>query len=95
MERSHIPRTVEKALEMLHATNNLPEDNGTHLPGDVRILLRPRHKRRSGHDPENELAVIEHAFRSGLIKPRKIAKRTGKKVAVIGSGPAGLSARTS
>ena len=41
---------------------------------------------------ENELAVIEYGFKHGLIKPRIPKKRTGKKVAVIGSGPAGLSA---
>jgi glutamate synthase (NADPH/NADH) small chain len=40
---------------------------------------------------ENELDIIEHAFKAGFIKPEPPAKRTGKKVAVIGSGPAGLS----
>ncbi|MDR0552353.1 MAG: glutamate synthase subunit beta, partial [Spirochaetaceae bacterium] len=41
---------------------------------------------------QNELAVVEHAFESGLVVPRPPAKRNGKKAAVIGSGPAGLSA---
>ena len=82
----------EKALEMLHATNNLPEITGRICPApcEYSCVLG------INDDPvtirENELAVIEHAFRSGLVKPRKNAKRTGKKVAVIGSGPAGLSA---
>jgi glutamate synthase (NADPH/NADH) small chain len=40
---------------------------------------------------ENELDIIEHAFETGYIKPEPPAGRTGKKVAVIGSGPAGLS----
>jgi glutamate synthase (NADPH/NADH) small chain len=40
----------------------------------------------------NEKAVIEYAFENGLVKAEKPAIRTGKKVAVIGSGPAGLSA---
>jgi glutamate synthase (NADPH/NADH) small chain len=40
---------------------------------------------------ENELSIIEHAFRTGSIKPKPPGKRTGKKVAVMGSGPAGLS----
>lgn len=41
---------------------------------------------------QNELAVIEKAFKMGLVKPRPPKKRNGKKVAVIGGGPAGLSA---
>lgn len=40
---------------------------------------------------ENELFVIENAFRNGLMKPEKPAVRTDKKVAVVGSGPAGLT----
>ena len=41
---------------------------------------------------ENEKTVIEYAYANGLVKPDKPAVRTGKKVAVIGSGPSGLSA---
>ena len=41
---------------------------------------------------ENEKAVIEYAFENGLVKEEKPLSRTGKKVAVIGSGPAGLAA---
>jgi glutamate synthase (NADPH/NADH) small chain len=41
---------------------------------------------------QNELAVIEKAFESGLVIPRPPARRNGKKVAVVGAGPAGLSA---
>ncbi|MCR5401702.1 MAG: NAD-binding protein, partial [Treponema sp.] len=40
---------------------------------------------------DNELYIIEHAFSSGYMKPTPPAKRSGKKVAVIGSGPAGLA----
>jgi glutamate synthase (NADPH/NADH) small chain len=40
---------------------------------------------------ENELAVIEHAFTHGLVRPRPPKRRTGKSVAIVGSGPAGLS----
>jgi glutamate synthase (NADPH/NADH) small chain len=40
---------------------------------------------------ENELAIVEQAFKSNYIKPRLPKKRSGKKVAVIGSGPAGLA----
>ncbi|MDR2521980.1 MAG: glutamate synthase subunit beta [Spirochaetaceae bacterium] len=41
---------------------------------------------------QNELAVIERAFERGLVTPRLPARRNGKKAAVVGSGPAGLSA---
>lgn len=41
---------------------------------------------------ENEKAVIEYAFRNGLVKEEKPSVRTGKKVAVVGSGPSGLAA---
>jgi glutamate synthase (NADPH/NADH) small chain len=40
---------------------------------------------------ENELAIVEEGFKHGLIRARSIKNRTGKKVAVVGSGPAGLS----
>jgi len=81
----------KKAVESLHATNNLPEITGRLCPAlcefscvlginDDPITIR-----------ENELAIIEHAFREGWIKPEPPKKRTGKKVAVIGSGPAGLA----
>ena len=41
---------------------------------------------------ENELAIIEAGFASGTIRPRPPKVRTGKRVAVVGSGPAGLAA---
>ncbi|MDR2803997.1 MAG: glutamate synthase subunit beta [Treponema sp.] len=41
---------------------------------------------------QNELAVIEKAFEAGLVKPRPPKKRNGKRVAIVGGGPAGLSA---
>ena len=44
---------------------------------------------------ENELAIIEYAFNQGWIQPRPPAVRSGKRVAVIGSGPAGLAAASS
>jgi len=81
----------QRAYEMLRQTNNLPEVTGRVCPAlceyscvlglnDNAVTIR-----------ENELAVIEHAFAQGLITARRPEKRTGKKVAVIGSGPAGLA----
>ena len=81
----------EKAFSLLRATNNLPEITGRICPAlcEYACVLG------INDDPvtirENELAIIEHAFNKGLIKPRLPGKRTGKKIAVVGSGPAGLS----
>lgn len=81
----------EKARELLSSTNNLPEITGRVCPAlcEYSCVLG------INDDPvtirENELAVIEHAFESGTIRPRPPKRRTGKTVAVIGSGPAGLS----
>jgi glutamate synthase (NADPH/NADH) small chain len=82
----------DRALELLRASNNLPEITGRLCPAlceyacvlgvnDDAVTIR-----------ENELSIIEHAYKEGLIKSRPPKKRTGKKVAVIGSGPAGLAA---
>ena len=81
----------KKALELLDATNNLPEVTGRICPAlcEYACVLG------INNDPitirENELAIIEDGFRRGFIKARPPKRRTGKKVAVIGSGPAGLS----
>ena len=81
----------KQAFKLLDATNNLPEITGRVCPGlcEYACVLG------LNDDPvtirENELDAIEEAFKEGLIKPRKINIRTGKKVAVVGSGPAGLS----
>ena len=82
----------EKAIEMLDATNNLPEITGRICPAPCEYAC----VLGINDDPvtirENELAIIEHAFKNGFIKPLPPKRRIGKKVAVIGSGPAGLSA---
>jgi glutamate synthase (NADPH) small chain len=80
-----------KAFQLLDATNNLPEVTGRICPAlcEYACVLG------INDDPvtvrDNELAIIEYAFKNGLIKPNPPAKRTGKKIAVVGSGPAGLS----
>ena len=81
----------QEASEILHRTNEFPEFTG-------RICPAPCEKScvLSIHDEavtirENEASIIERAFENGLIVPRPPKKRTGKNVAVIGSGPAGLT----
>jgi glutamate synthase (NADPH/NADH) small chain len=77
---------------MLYASNNWPELTGRLCPAPCEFAC----VLGINDDPvtirENELAIIEYGFKSGFIKPNPPKKRTGKTVAVIGSGPAGLSA---
>lgn len=81
----------EKALELLYATNNLPEITGRICPATCEYAC----VLGINDDPvtirENELAIIEHAYKAGLVKPRIPKKRTGKSIAIVGSGPAGLA----
>lgn len=81
----------KEAIEVLHMTNNFPEFTGRICPAPcekgcvLNIHGEPVTIR------ENESATIEKAFALGYVKPNPPKVRTGKKVAVIGSGPAGLS----
>ncbi len=81
----------EKAARLLESTNNLPEITGRICPAvcEYACVLG------INDDPvtcrENELGITEYAFAHGFIQPQPPLKRSGKKVAVIGSGPAGLS----
>lgn len=81
----------DKAYQSLAATNNFPEITGRICPAlcEYSCVLG------INDDPvtirENELAIIEHAFGAGWVKPRTIKYRTGKRIAVIGSGPSGLA----
>lgn len=82
----------EKAYKVLQATNNFPEITGRICPALCEYGCVLGYNDDSVTVKENELSIIEQAFKSNYIKPRPPKKRTGKKVAVIGSGPAGLAA---
>lgn len=80
-----------EAYERLRATNNFPEFTGRVCPAPcesacVLGLIEP-----AVTIEQIEWAIIERAFREGWVKPEPPARRTGKRVAVIGSGPAGLA----
>jgi glutamate synthase (NADPH/NADH) small chain len=81
-----------EAIDRLHATNNFPEWTGRLCPAPCEgaCVLG------INDDPvtikQIEVGVIEHAFEAGWVEPAPPAVRTGKKVAVVGSGPAGLAA---
>ena len=82
----------ERAFELLDATNNMPEITGRICPAHCEFAC----VLEINDDPvtirENELAVIERAFKKGWVVPRPPSRRTGFEVAVVGSGPAGPSA---
>ncbi len=81
----------KKALGLLGATNNLPEITGRLCPATCESACVLGINDEPVTIRENELSIIENGFGSNLIKPRPPKKRTGKSVAVIGSGPAGLA----
>jgi glutamate synthase (NADPH/NADH) small chain len=81
----------EKAWQLLEATNNFPEITGRLCPATCEYACVLGINDDAVTIRENELAIIEHAFKRGLIRPRLPKKRTGKSIAVVGSGPAGLS----
>jgi glutamate synthase (NADPH/NADH) small chain len=80
------------AIDRLHATNNFPEFTGRLCPApcEAACVLG------INNDPvtikQVELTIIEHAWEQGWVKPEPARLKTGKRVAVVGSGPAGLAA---
>ena len=81
----------QRAIETLHSTNNFPEFTGRVCPApcEEACVLR------INEDPVGiksiEHAIVDKAWEEGWIKPQPAQHQTGKKVAVVGSGPAGLA----
>jgi glutamate synthase (NADPH) small chain len=84
----------KRASDILHSTNDFPEFTGRICPAPCEKSCTLNLHEAPVTIRENECATVERAFADGFIKPKNITVRTGKKVAVIGSGPAGLSAAT-
>jgi glutamate synthase (NADPH/NADH) small chain len=80
------------ASERLHATNNFPEFTGRICPALCEHACVLNLNQEPVTIRENEVAITERAFAEGYIKPVPPKRRTGKSVAVIGSGPAGMAA---
>jgi len=82
----------EEAAERLHATNNFPEFTGRICPAPCEASCTLS----VNSDPVTiemiEKQIVEHAWKEGWVKPQPAKVKTEKKVAVIGSGPAGLAA---
>ncbi len=82
----------QRAIETLHSTNNFPEFTGRICPAPceeacvLRIIEDPVGIKSIEH------AIIDKAWEEGWVKPLPALAKTGKRVAVVGSGPAGLAA---
>lgn len=82
----------QEALTRLHKTNNFPEFTGRVCPAPCEGSCVLGLNNPAVTIKNIEQAIVDKGFEQGWIQPTKIAYRTGKKVAIIGSGPAGLAA---
>ena len=80
------------AIERLHKTNNFPEWTGRLCPAPCEGSCVLAINRDAVTIKSIEMQIVERAFEEGWIRPEPPAARTGKTVAVVGSGPAGLAA---
>ena len=79
------------ALERLLKTNNFPEFTGRVCPALCEAACTCGLHGEPVTVRDNELGIIEDAWERGLMKPRPPKNRTGKRIAVVGSGPSGLA----
>jgi glutamate synthase (NADPH/NADH) small chain len=82
----------EEASRNLHSTNNFPEFTGRVCPAPCEASCTLNLEDTPVTIKTIECAIVDRAWESGWIKPESYRDKTGKKVAVIGSGPAGLAA---
>jgi glutamate synthase (NADPH/NADH) small chain len=80
------------AIDQLHATNDFPEFTGRICPAPCEAACVLAINDDAVAIKSVEVAIAERAFGEGWITPRETAPRTGRRVAVVGSGPAGLAA---
>lgn len=79
------------ALEVLHSTNNFPEFTGRVCPAPCEAACTLNIQDSPVTIKSIECAIVDRGWQEGWITPQPAAKRTGKSVAVVGSGPAGLA----
>jgi glutamate synthase (NADPH/NADH) small chain len=82
----------KEAIRALHSTNNFPEFTGRVCPAPCEAACVLGISSPPVTIKNIEQAIIEHAFREGWIHPEPPSHRSGKRVAIVGSGPAGLAA---
>ncbi|MDI6942091.1 MULTISPECIES: glutamate synthase subunit beta [Microbacterium] len=80
------------AIERLHATNNFPEFTGRLCPAPCESACVLGINQPAVTIKQIEVSTIDEAFANGWVEPKPPARLTGKTVAVVGSGPAGLAA---
>jgi len=81
-----------EALEVLHSTNNFPEFTGRVCPAPCEAACTLNLHDQPVTIKTIECAIIDKGWEMGWIHPQIPARRTGKRIAVVGSGPAGLAA---
>ncbi|HUN79682.1 MAG TPA: glutamate synthase subunit beta, partial [Solirubrobacteraceae bacterium] len=83
----------QEAIAQLHATNNFPELTGRLCPApcEAACVLEIR-EGEAVTIKQIELAIVDRAYREGWIKPEPPRRESGRSVAVVGSGPAGMAA---
>ena len=82
----------KEAYERLSLTNNFPEITGRVCPAPCETACTLAINSAPVTIEQLELAIIEKAFGEGWVKPQPPTQETGKKIAVVGSGPAGMAA---
>jgi glutamate synthase (NADPH) small chain len=80
------------AVRQLHATNNFPEFTGRICPAPCEASCVLAINQPAVTIKQNEKNIVERGFLEGLIRPEPPKHRSGKKAAIVGSGPAGLAA---
>ncbi|MCB1959518.1 MAG: glutamate synthase subunit beta [Rhodocyclaceae bacterium] len=82
----------EEAIRVLHSTNNFPEFTGRICPAPCEAACTLNINTDAVGIKSIERSIIDRAWDSGWVKPQPPTVKTGKKVAIVGSGPAGLAA---
>jgi glutamate synthase (NADPH/NADH) small chain len=82
----------QAALETLHSTNNFPEFTGRICPAPCEASCTLNITETPVTIKSIECAIVDRGWEEGWIKPQLPARKTGKRVAVVGSGPAGMAA---
>lgn len=82
----------QNAIAVLHSTNNFPEFTGRICPAPCEAACTLNVNEQAVGIKSIEHAIIDKAWQEGWVKPQVAAQKTGKKVAVVGAGPAGLAA---
>src|ERR1019366_2225310 len=81
-----------EAIRQLHATNNFPEFTGRLCPAPCEASCVLGINAPPVTIKQIEKSIVDRAFEEGFVKPEPAEIRTGKRVAIVGSGPAGLAA---